>query len=83
MPLIPALRRQRQEAGGSLSFEASLLYKVSSRTVKAIQRNPVSDGEGEGRGEEGEEGGRGREGGKGRDKLSVYSQISTFLTNVL
>jgi hypothetical protein len=23
-------------------FEASLIYKVSSRTVRAIQRNPVS-----------------------------------------
>jgi hypothetical protein len=23
-------------------FEASLVYKVSSRTVRAIQRNPVS-----------------------------------------
>jgi hypothetical protein len=38
-PLIPALRRQRQ---GISEFEASLVYKVSSRTVRAIQRNPVS-----------------------------------------
>ena len=30
------------EAGGSLEFEASLVYKVSSRTARAIQRNPVS-----------------------------------------
>jgi hypothetical protein len=30
------------EAGGSLEFEASLVYRVSSRTVGAIQRNPVS-----------------------------------------
>jgi hypothetical protein len=30
------------EAGGYLSFEASLVYKVSSRTARAIQRNPVS-----------------------------------------
>ena len=29
------------EAGGFLSFEASLLYIVSSRTAKAIQRNPI------------------------------------------
>ena len=36
MPLIPALRRQSSE------FEASLVYKVSSRTARAIQRNPVS-----------------------------------------
>jgi hypothetical protein len=36
-PLIPALRgRQISE------FEASLVYKVSSRTARAIQRNPVS-----------------------------------------
>jgi hypothetical protein len=32
-PLIPAL--------GISEFEASLVYKVSSRTARAIQRNPV------------------------------------------
>jgi hypothetical protein len=31
------IQPQRQE-----EFEASLVYKVSSRTAKAIQRNPVS-----------------------------------------
>jgi hypothetical protein len=36
MPLIPALGRQISE------LEASLVYKVSSRTARAIQRNPVS-----------------------------------------
>jgi hypothetical protein len=30
--------RSRQNS----EFEASLIYKVSSRTAKAIQRNPVS-----------------------------------------
>jgi hypothetical protein len=30
------------EAGGFLEFEASLVYKVSSRTARATQRNPVS-----------------------------------------
>ena len=35
MPLIPALGRQISE------FEASLVYKVSSRTARPIQRNPV------------------------------------------
>jgi hypothetical protein len=30
------------EAGGSLEFEASLVYRVSSRTTRATQRNPVS-----------------------------------------
>jgi hypothetical protein len=30
------------EAGGSHEFEASLVYKVSSRTARATQRNPVS-----------------------------------------
>jgi hypothetical protein len=35
MPLISALGRQRQA-------EASLVYKVSSRTARAIQRNTVS-----------------------------------------
>jgi hypothetical protein len=29
------------EAGG-FEFETSLVYKVSSRTARAIQRNPVS-----------------------------------------
>jgi hypothetical protein len=30
------------EAGGISEFEASLVYKVSSRTARAIQRNPAS-----------------------------------------
>jgi hypothetical protein len=34
-PLIPAPGRQISE------FEVSLVYKVSSRTARAIQRNPV------------------------------------------
>jgi hypothetical protein len=29
------------EAGGFLEFEASLVYKVSSRTARATQRNHV------------------------------------------
>jgi hypothetical protein len=32
------------EAEAGTEFEASLVYKVSSRTAKAIQRNPVSGG---------------------------------------
>jgi hypothetical protein len=36
-PLVPALGRQRQ---ADFEFEASLVYKVSSRTARAIQRNP-------------------------------------------
>jgi hypothetical protein len=36
MSLIPALGRQISE------FEASLVYRVSSRTARATQRNPVS-----------------------------------------
>jgi hypothetical protein len=39
-PLIPALGRQRQ---ADFELEASLVYKVSSRTARAIQRNPVSE----------------------------------------
>jgi hypothetical protein len=30
------------EAGGFFEFGASLVYKVSSRTARAIQRNPIS-----------------------------------------
>jgi hypothetical protein len=30
------------EAGGFLSFKASLVYRVSSRIARATQRNPVS-----------------------------------------
>jgi hypothetical protein len=38
--LIPALGRQR---GRRISgFEASLIYKMNSRTARDIQRNPVS-----------------------------------------
>jgi hypothetical protein len=40
MPFIPAPGRQRQV---DLSeFEGSLVYRVSSRTARAIWRNPVS-----------------------------------------
>jgi hypothetical protein len=39
MPLIPALGRQRQAIS---KFEASLVYRVSFRTARATQRNPVS-----------------------------------------
>ena len=39
--LIPILGRQRQ--AGRSEYKVSLVYKMSSRTVKAItQRNPVS-----------------------------------------
>jgi hypothetical protein len=41
MPLIPALGRPKQ---ANCEFEASLIYKVSSRTAKTVtQRNPVSN----------------------------------------
>jgi hypothetical protein len=38
IPLIPALGRQRRQIS---EFKASLVYRVSSRTARAIQRNPV------------------------------------------
>jgi hypothetical protein len=38
MPLIAALGRQRQQIS---EFKASLVYRVSSRTTRATQRNPV------------------------------------------
>jgi hypothetical protein len=39
MPLIPALRRQRQV--DLCEFEASLVYTASSRTARVTQRNSV------------------------------------------
>jgi hypothetical protein len=39
MPLIPALGRQRQQIS---KFKASLVYRVSSETTRATQRNLVS-----------------------------------------
>jgi hypothetical protein len=38
-PLIQVLGRQRQAIS---EFETSLVYKMSSRTARATQRNPVS-----------------------------------------
>ena len=38
-PLIPALRRQRQV--DVYEFEASLVYRSSSRTARATQKNPA------------------------------------------
>ena len=41
MTLIPALRRQRQT--DVYKFKVSLVYRVSSRTIRAVtQRTPVS-----------------------------------------
>jgi hypothetical protein len=64
VPLILALGRQRQA-----EFETDLVYRVSSRTARAIQRNPVSKREREReRGErKRERGGRGR--GRGRERF--------------
>jgi hypothetical protein len=39
MPLIPALRRQREME--LCEFHANLVCRVSSRTARAIQRNLV------------------------------------------
>ena len=39
MPLIPALRRQEKQIS---EFEASLVYRASSRTARATQGSPVS-----------------------------------------
>jgi hypothetical protein len=39
IPLIPALG---SKGGGFFEFEASLVYRVSSRTARVTQRNPVS-----------------------------------------
>jgi hypothetical protein len=39
MPLIPALKRQRQ--ADLYEIKASLAYRVSSRTAKSTQRNPT------------------------------------------
>ena len=44
MPLILALERQRQ--AGLCVFEASQVYRASSRTARDIQRNPVWGQEG-------------------------------------
>lgn len=40
--MIPALEA---EAGDLCELEASLVYRVSSRTAEATQRNPVLGGE--------------------------------------
>ena len=39
-PLVPVLGRQRQAE--LCEFEASLVYRVSSRIARATQRTPVS-----------------------------------------
>ena len=33
---------QEPEAGGSLEFKVNMVYRVSCRTARATQRNPVS-----------------------------------------
>lgn len=44
MPLIP--RTQEAKAGRSLEFKTSLVYRISSWTVRAAHRNPVGGGGG-------------------------------------
>jgi hypothetical protein len=66
-PLIPALERQRQ--GDLCELEASLVYRVSSRTARTTQRNSDLKKEKERKG--GREGGR--EGGE-RKGLSLGHQ---------
>jgi len=39
---IPKIPRAETEAGGSLEFRDSLVYRVSSRTSRTTQRNLVS-----------------------------------------
>ena len=41
MPLIPALRRQRQ--GNLYDFNAILVYRESSRIARTTWRNPASE----------------------------------------
>ena len=41
MPVILALWEAEAEAGGFLEFKVSLVYRVTSRTARTIQRNPV------------------------------------------
>jgi hypothetical protein len=40
MPVRPVLRRERQ--ADLCELEASVVFRVSSRTARATQRNPVS-----------------------------------------
>ena len=43
MPLVPALITRRQRQVGLCEFEASLVYKASSRTSRAVtEKKPVS-----------------------------------------
>jgi hypothetical protein len=62
VPLIPALKRHRQV--NLCEFKDSLVYRGSSRTTRATQRNPVSEKKRRRRGG----GGGGRGGGKGGGK---------------
>jgi len=69
-PLIPALKGR----GGRISgFKVSLVYRVSYRTARVMQRNPVLK-RGAGGGEEGKREGEGRggeEGGGERENTEV------------
>ena len=52
MPFVPVFGRQRQ--ADLCEFEASLAYRVSSRTMRSTQRNPASIKERKKEGTEGE-----------------------------
>jgi hypothetical protein len=42
MPLFPALGRQRQRQEELCESEASLVYRMSCRTTRAIQKKHIS-----------------------------------------
>ena len=42
VPIYKKKLEQGTEAGGSLESETSLVYRASSRTARATQRDPVS-----------------------------------------
>jgi hypothetical protein len=70
---------QEAEAGKISEFEASLVYKVSSRTARAIQRNPVLNPTPQKKLFKKKGGGRGGGGGNRRkDKLSSVTGIVKY-----
>jgi hypothetical protein len=64
-------------------FEASLVYKESSRTARAIQRNPVSKNQKKKKKEEEEEKKKNSVNFSSLNCETLHKKISNFLKNML
>jgi hypothetical protein len=82
LSLILILGRQRQSQVDLCDLEASLVHRVSSRTARAAQRNPVLKKKESKKARKRERGKGGREGGREREKQKREKQKNKIKTGL-